>query len=161
MLGKLFARLDHKGSTACSTNWIDTLSDFTEGGVVAIDGKTIRKSDKAKAPKSALHVVPAYAAGNRLCLGQEVVPEKSNGITAIPKLLQLLELKGRIVTIDAMGCQKRTAKEIIKKGADYLLMVKGNQQGLKGQVEKLFEITEVSGSDTNIDSGPGRVETRK
>ena len=161
VLGKLFARLDNKEFTICFTNWINTLSDLTDGEVIAIDGKTIRKSNKTKAPKSALHVVSAYAAGNRLCLGQEVVSEKSNEITAIPKLLQLLELKGCIVTIDAMGCQKRIAKEIKKKEADYLLMVKGNQQELKEQVEKLFEITEVSDSDTNIDSGHGRVETRK
>ena len=160
VLGKVFANLDHKEFADCFSNWINSISTLTNGEVVAIDGKTIRKSNKSHNSKSALHVVSAYASGNRLCIGQEVVAEKSNEITAIPKLLKLLEIKGCIVTIDAMGCQKQIAKDILKKEADYLLMVKGNQQGLKDQLEKLFQKGEISDSNTNVDSGHGRIETR-
>lgn len=157
VLGKLFARIDNKEFTKCFSEWINSISKITDGEVVAIDGKTIKKSNTSK---SALHVVSAYASGNMLCLGQEVVDEKSNEIIAIPKLLKLLEIKGCIVTIDAMGCQKKIAKEIIRQKADYLLMVKGNQQGLQEQVKKLFDKGSFSDQNTEIESGHGRVETR-
>lgn len=160
VLGKLFAKLDHKEFSDCFSKWINSISSFTNGEVVAIDGKTIRKSNNRNDSKAALHVVSAYASENRLCIGQEVVDEKSNEITAIPKLLRLLEIKGCIVTIDAMGCQKQIAKDILKQKADYLLMVKGNQQGLKEQVEKLFEKGEIAETYTDVDSGHGRIETR-
>ena len=160
VLGKLFAKLDHKEFSNCFANWINSISSFTNGQVVAIDGKTIRKSNNRNDSKAALHVVSAYASENRLCIGQEVVDEKSNEITAIPKLLRLLELKGCIVTIDAMGCQKQIAKDILKQKADYLLMVKGNQQGLKEQLEKLFQKGEIAETYTDVDSGHGRIESR-
>jgi len=160
VLGKLFANLDRNEFSKCFSNWINSISEITEGEVIAIDGKTIRKSNKTHNSKSALHVVSAYASNNRLCIGQEVVAEKSNEITAIPKLLEVLELKGCIVTIDAMGCQKQIVKDIRKKKADYLLMVKGNQPELKEQVEKLFQKRNMSDIDINIDSGHGRIETR-
>lgn len=157
VLGKLFAKLDNKEFTKCFSEWINSISKITKGEVVAIDGKTIKKSNTSKSP---LHVVSAYASGNKLCLGQEVVDEKSNEITAIPKLLKLLEIKNCIVTIDAMGCQKKIAKEIIRKKADYLLMVKGNQQNLSEQVRKLFDKGTIADQNVEIDSGHGRVETR-
>ncbi len=160
VLGKLFARLDHNQFSQCFINWINSISNVTQGEVISIDGKTICKSNDKNAFKSAFHVVSAYASENRICLGQKVVNAKSNEITAIPELLELLEIKGCIVTIDAMGCQKQIAKSIIEKDADYLLMVKGNQKELQEQIKKLFEIGIVSSSDTHIDSGHGRVETR-
>lgn len=160
VLGKLFAKLDDKEFSKCFTDWVNSISVFTEGEVVAIDGKTICKSNIKSKSKAALHVVSAYASENRLCLGQEVVDQKSNEITAIPNLLKILELKGCIVTIDAMGCQKQIAKTIRKKEADYVLMLKGNQQSLKEQVEKLFQRGTASNIDTHVDSGHGRVETR-
>ena len=160
VLGKLFARLNSKEFTNCFTDWINSISNLTKGEVIAIDGKTIRNSNDDTCSKTAIHIVSAYASENRICLGQEAVHEKSNEITAIPKLLEVLAIKGCIVTIDAMGCQKKIAKDIIKKGADYILMVKDNQKKLRIQIEKSFENYKIITTDTNIDSGHGRVETR-
>ena len=160
VLGKLFARLNSKEFTNCFTDWINSISNLTKGEVIAIDGKTIRNSNDDTCSKSAIHIVSAYASENRICLGQEAVHEKSNEITAIPKLLEILAIKGCIVTIDAMGCQKKIAKDIIRKGADYILMVKDNQKNMKTQIEKSFEDLKIKSADTNIDSGHGRVETR-
>ncbi|MDQ3395270.1 MAG: ISAs1 family transposase, partial [Bacteroidota bacterium] len=120
---------------------MNSISELTKGEVVAVDGKTIRRSGDGALGKSPLHVVSAYASGNRVCLGQEAVSEKSNEITAIPELLKVLDIKGCTVTIDAMGCQKKIAKQILDNKADYILMVKDNQKELKEQVEHLFKIT--------------------
>lgn len=160
VLGRLFTKLDNEEFSKCFADWINSISEYTAGEVVAIDGKTIRKSNDKNKSKKALHVVSAYASQDRLCLGQKIVNDKSNEITAIPQLLKLLEVKGCIITIDAMGCQTEIAKTIIQKEADYLLMVKGNQQGLKDQVEKLFKTGLIATTDTQTDSGHGRVETR-
>ena len=160
VLGKLFARLNTKEFANCFTDWINTISNLTKGEVVAIDGKTIRNSNDDTCSKTAIHIVSAYASENRICLGQEAVHEKSNEITAIPKLLEILAIKGCIVTIDAMGCQKKIAKNIIKKDADYILMVKDNQKNLKNQIEKSFENKTIISTNSNIDSGHGRIETR-
>ena len=103
------------------------MAQVTQGEVVAIDGKTVRRSHDRTLGKKAIHMVNVWASSNGLALGQTKVDEKSNEITAIPKLLQLLELSGCIVTIDAMGCQKEIAREIIEAQADYLLAVKENQ----------------------------------
>jgi predicted transposase YbfD/YdcC len=159
VLGKLFARLDHKEFAKCFSRWVNSLSELTKGEVVAVDGKTLRGSGDGALGKSPLHVVSAYASGNRVCLGQEAVSEKSNEITAIPELLKVLDIKGCTVTIDAMGCQKKIAKQVLDNKADYLLMVKDNQKGLKEQVEHLFTIT-AGVKDTQYDVGHGRVETR-
>ena len=160
VLGKLFARLSAKEFTDCFTDWVNSISDLTEGEVVAIDGKTIRNSNDDTNSKSAIHLVSAYASENRICLGQEAVHEKSNEITAIPKLLEVLTIKGCIVTIDAMGCQKKIAEDIIGKGADYILMVKDNQKNLKIQIEDSFKTKESHVSNTTTDFGHGRIETR-
>ena len=160
VLGKLFARLNTKEFANCFTDWINSISNLTKGEVVAIDGKTIRNSNDDTCSKSAIHIVSAYASENRICLGQEAVHKKSNEITAIPKLLELIAIKGCIVTIDAMGCQKKIAKNIIKKDAHYILMVKDNQKNLKNQIEKSFENKKIISTDSNIDSGHGRIETR-
>ncbi len=159
VLGKVFARLDDKEFAKCFSNWVNSISELTKGEVVAVDGKTIRRSGDGSLGKSPLHVVSAYASGNRVCLGQEAVSGKSNEITAIPELLKVLDIKGCTVTIDAMGCQKKIAKQVLDSGADYILMVKDNQKELKEQVERLF-ITTATVRDTQYDVGHGRVETR-
>jgi len=160
VLGGLFARIDPNKFNECFIEWINTLSEITKGEVIAFDGKTIRNSDEKKTGKSALHVVSAYATTNRVCLGQYCVDQKSNEITAIPKLLDLLIIKDSIVTIDAMGCQKKIAKKIKEKEADYLLMVKGNHKFLKQQVEATFKQQTKIQTDKNHDLGHGRIEIR-
>ena len=119
-------------------NWRRAVSELTHGEVVAIDGKTLRRSFARAAGKGAIHMVSAWATANRLVLGQEKVDEKSNEITAIPALLRLLELEGCIVTLDAMGCQKEIARTIVEQGADYVLALKGNQGILHEEVELFF-----------------------
>lgn len=136
---RLFERLDPDQFQRCFLGWIEALHEATEHQVIAIDGKTLRRSfDRAKS-KSALHLVHAWAAANHLLLGQIAVDEKSNEITAIPKLLKMLELSGAIVTIDALGCQKEIARTIRDRGADYLLALKGNHERLFEQVVKFFD----------------------
>lgn len=160
VLGNLFARLSSKEFTTCFTNWVNSISDLSDNEVVAIDGKTVRNSNNDADSKSAIHLVSAYATQNRLCLGQQAVHEKSNEITAIPKLLETLALKGCIVTIDAMGCQKKIASAIIKAKADYVLMVKNNQKNLRIQIEQSFEEKKISATHSSNDFGHGRIETR-
>ena len=160
VLGKVFAALDPVKFSQCFRDWINSIAELTGGEVVAIDGKTIRGSDDKGAGIAALHVVSAYATGNRLCLGQQAVVEKSNEITAIPALLNLLLVKDCIITIDAMGCQKAIAGVIIEKEADYVLMVKDNQQELREQVEKVFALNSKTEVDVTIDFGHGRIEQR-
>lgn len=160
VLGKVFAALDPVEFSGCFSAWVNQVAELTGGEIVAIDGKTLCGSgDKGKG-KSALHVVSAYASGNRICLGQEAVAEKSNEITAIPSLLELLTIKDCIITIDAMGCQKAIVEKIIDKEADYVLMVKDNQQELKGQIEKVFGLTAGTEAELPIDFGHGRIEKR-
>ena len=110
----------------CLLSWITALHDITDGQVIAIDGKTLRRSFDTASGKSAIHMVSAWATANCVSLGQLVVDAKSNEITAIPKLLEMLEIAGSLVTIDAMGCQTEIAKTIIDGGGDYVLAVKGN-----------------------------------
>lgn len=159
VLGKLFARLRAKEFTDCFTQWVNSISDLNESEVIPIDGKTIRNSNDDSSCKSAIHLVSAYACENMVCLGQEAVNEKSNEITAIPKLLDMLTITGCIVTIDAMGCQKKIAEKIIKKNADYILMVKDNQKNLKEQIEETFETQKSQDINTTTDFGHGRIET--
>jgi predicted transposase YbfD/YdcC len=122
----------------CLLSWITALHEVTEGGIVAIDGKTLRRSFDAASSKSAIHMVSAWATANHISLGQVVVEEKSNEITAIPKLLQILEISGCLVTIDAMGCQIEIAQEIVDANADYVLAVKGNQPTLHEGITEFF-----------------------
>jgi predicted transposase YbfD/YdcC len=119
-------------------SWITALHELTDGQVVAIDGKALRRSFDAATSKSAIHMVSAWATANHISLGQVVVDEKSNEITAIPKLLRLLELSGCLVTIDAMGCQTEIAREILTAGADYVLAVKASQPTLYEGIVRFF-----------------------
>ena len=152
---------------ACLLNWITALHDITDGQLVAIDGKTLRRSFDAASGKSAIHMVSAWATANHISLGQVTVDEKSNEITAIPKLLQMLEISGSLVTIDAMGCQTEIAKTIIDSKADYVLAVKKNQPTLYDGIswffltnrEQSFADVRVSRHQTH-EKGHGREETR-
>lgn len=135
---RVFALLDPLSFQEGFQNWVQALVDATEGRVIAIDGKTLRHSFDRSKDKNALHLVGAWAAENNLILGQQAVDSKSNEITAIPKLLDLIDVSGAIVTIDAMGCQKEIAAKIIDKKADYVLALKGNQESLHEEVTNVF-----------------------
>lgn len=123
----------------CLLSWITSLHEITDGQVIAIDGKTLRHSFDTASSKAAIHMVSAWATANHISLGQVVVDEKSNEITAIPKLLEMLELSGALVTIDAMGCQVEIARKIVAGGADYVLTAKDNQPTLRRGIEQFFE----------------------
>jgi predicted transposase YbfD/YdcC len=152
---------------ACLLSWITALHEITERQIVAVDGKTLRGSFDAASSKSAIHMVSAWATVNHISLGQVTVDEKSNEITAVPKLLTMLEISGSLVTIDAMGCQTEIAKTIIDSKADYVLAVKKNQPTLYDGVswffltqrEQNFAGVRVSRHQTH-EKGHGREETR-
>ena len=131
-LGDIFATLDAEKFQQCFVAWVATLTGVS-ADVIAIDGKTVRRSYQEKGRKAAIHMV--FAARQRLVLGQVKVSEKSNEIVAIPRLLDMLSIDGAIVTIDAMGCQRGIAQKIIDKKADYVLALKGNQGTLREDVE--------------------------
>jgi predicted transposase YbfD/YdcC len=164
-LGDIFAALDAEHFQRCFVAWVASLIGVP-AGVVAIDGKTVRRSG-GKAGKDAIHMVSAFAAGQRLVLGQVKVAEKSNEIIAIPKLLDMLVVEGAIITIDAMGCQRAIAQKIIDKKADYVFGLKGNQGSLREDVDvfiaeqkaKDFADTTITRAQT-IDADNGRIETR-
>ena len=151
----------------CLLSWITALHDISHGQVIAIDGKTLRRSFDAASSKAAIHMVSAWATANHISLGQVVVDAKSNEITAIPKLLQMLEISGAIVTIDAMGCQTEIAREIVNAKADYCLSAKANQptlyQGIVAffadHIVDDFEHTKVRHYQT-VEKGHGREEIR-
>jgi predicted transposase YbfD/YdcC len=135
----IFAAIHPGEFEKCLLSWISALHEVTQGQVVAIDGKTLRRSFDAASGKSALHMVSAWATANHISLGQVAVDAKSNEITAIPKLLEILELSGAVVTIDAMGCQTEIARKIVDAGADYCLAVKGNQPTLHKGIIDFFD----------------------
>ncbi len=123
-IARVMSALNPKQFQTCFINWMKSTAQVD---VVSVDGKTLRRSFDRKNSKRAIHMVSAFAKKNGVVLGQSKTEEKSNEITAIPELLELLEIKGCIVTIDAMGCQQKITKKIIDKEADYVIMVKGNQ----------------------------------
>ena len=165
-LGDIFATLDAEKFQQCFVAWVATLTGAS-ADVIAIDGKTVRRSYQEKGRKAAIHMVSAFAARQRLVLGQVKVSEKSNEIVAIPRLLDMLSIDGAIVTIDAMGCQRGIAPKIIDKKADYVLALKGNQGTLREDVEVFaaeqkangFRDTTIS-RDQTVDGDHGRIETR-
>ena len=164
--GDIFATLDAEKFQQCFVAWVATLTGAS-ADVIAIDGKTVRRSYQEKGRKAAIHMVSAFAARQRLVLGQVKVSEKSNEIVAIPRLLDMLSIDGAIVTIDAMGCQRGIAQKIIDKKADYVLALKGNQGTLREDVEVFaaeqkangFRDTTIS-RDQTVDGDHGRIETR-
>lgn len=136
--GRVFAALDTGEFSHCLQEWLKGINQAVAGQVVAIDGKTLRNSFDKAAEKSALHLVSAWATQARVLLGQVATDQKSNEITAIPKLLETLDLMGAIVTIDAMGCQKEIAAKIRQRGADYVLALKDNHPTLHEAVSEHF-----------------------
>src|SRR6202163_2887263 len=165
-LGDIFATLDASQFQRCFVAWVAGLTGVPEG-VIAIDGKTLRRSYQKKGAKAPIHMVSAFAARQRLVLGQVKVADKSNEIVAIPALLDMMAIEGAIVTIDAMGCQRQIAEKIVDKKADYVLALKGNQGTLREDVEVFaaeqkangFKDTKVSHHET-VDGDHGRIETR-
>ena len=126
--GRVFSLLDPEQFSACFMDWVRSVSDLAQGEVVAIDGKTLRGCHDRANGRGPLHMVSAWATENRMVLGQTRTSAHSNGITAIPELLKVPELKGCLVTIDAMACQRNIAQQVAQRGADYLLAVKANQR---------------------------------
>jgi predicted transposase YbfD/YdcC len=159
----VYSAVEPEAITKSFAVWVETIREKISGEVVALDGKTICASRDVPRNKKAVHIVSAWAATNRLVLGQMACEEKSNEITAIPKLLELLELKGCIVTIDAMGTQTKIAETIVDKGADYILTVKENQPQLHSDIVLYFQternsLTETARTEEVLH---GRYETRE
>ena len=146
-IARVISRIEPKELQSSFIKWMQNCQQLTEGSVIAIDGKTVRRSFDKKQRKAAIHMVSAFSAANSLVLGQVKTDAKSNEITAIPELLQLLEIKGCLVSIDAMGCQRNIADKIVKKEGDYLLAVKGNQPKLQAAFEKHFPLPKLSQYD--------------
>ena len=164
--GRVFALLDAAVFEQCFIRWMRSVCGAFEGLQVALDGKTVRRSKSSG--QKAIHLVSAFASGLGLTLGQVKTAEKSNEITAIPDLLDALLLKGCIVTIDAMGCQKAIAAKIVQQESDYALMVKNNQPGLAAAIEGFFNAAERVGYQGIphtraewVEKGHGRIETRR
>lgn len=165
--GRVFGLLDPQAFQEAFREWVGIIQGKIDG-VVAIDGKTARGSHDRANGKKAIHIVSAWAADNGVSLGQVKVDDKSNEITAIPELLGLLDLRGCLVTVDAMGCQRDIAGQIVRAGADYLLAVKDNQETLAEDVEQEFKHAQADGFAhmdhlyrETVEKGHGRIEKRQ
>lgn len=164
-LGRVFAMLNPNALEQAFREWIAAIATLTEGEVVAIDGKTLRRSFQKAGSGAFVHMVSAWAAGNQMVLGQVKTDEKSNEITAIPRLLELLHIRGCLVTIDAMGCQKDIAEKIVNAKADYMLAVKDNQPSLATAIAGVFQeaLSEPAFAQTHHhteERGHGRADSR-
>lgn len=169
--GRVFARLDPEEFRRCFLSWARAVVGAPGDQVVAIDGKTLRRSHDRRAGKDALHLVSAWATANGLVLGQVATDAKSNEITAIPALLRLLALEGATVTIDAMGCQTAIAQQVVAQGADYVLALKGNHPTLHERVRLAFADADAAigttlpladlVTATTTDKAHGRIEQRR
>jgi predicted transposase YbfD/YdcC len=166
--GRVFAALNPQAFEECFAQWVAALTTASQGRLVAVDGKTIRRSLDMANDKAAIHMVSAWCGANQMVLGQLATDAKSNEITAIPELLKLLDLSGAVVTIDAAGCQKKIVERIVEQGGDYVLGLKGNQGGLHAETELLFDqclrddchgIPYSTAATTN--GGHGRIEERR
>jgi len=165
-LGDIFATLDAGAFQRCFVAWAAALTK-TPAEVIAIDGKSLRRSYQKKGSKAPIHMVSAFAARQRLVMAQTAVAEKSNEIVAIPALLDMMEIEGAVISIDAMGCQRNIAKKIIAKKADYIIALKGNQAGLQEDVKLFADEQKASGfkdatisRHQTVDGDHGRIETR-
>ena len=166
--GRVFSLLAPQAFEECFRAWVASILPVVGDEIVAIDGKSLRRSHARKNGLAPLHIVSAWASTNRVVLGQVATEEKSNEITAIPKLLDLLSLNGCIVTIDAMGCQTKIAEKIVERGGDYVLALKGNQSTLADEVEEAFvdaDAKDYAGVASDYvethERGHGRIETRR
>jgi predicted transposase YbfD/YdcC len=166
--GRVFRLLDPEQFERGFRSWIEAVQWETEGQVIAVDGKRLRRSHDRPLGKAAIEMVNAWATANGLVLGQTKVAEGSNEITALPELLQILAIEGCIVTLDALGCQKAIAETIVARGADYMLALKGNQIQLHAVVQNLFEHAEQTQFRRvahdyyrTVNKGHGRIETRQ
>lgn len=162
-IARIISRIDSSQLQRCFINWMQATVQLTEGDIIAVDGKTLRSSYHRDDRRSAIHMVSAFASANSVVLGQLKTEQKSNEIKAIPELLSLLELKGCLVTIDAMGCQKEIAQSILDRNADYVLSVKGNQKNLFDAVRQGLKSAISAGNESQviIERHHGRVECRE
>ncbi|MDQ7051322.1 MAG: ISAs1 family transposase [Enterobacterales bacterium] len=167
-IARVLSRLEPASIQSCFIQWVQSIAQQTHMSVIAIDGKTARRSFTTKNRKNPLHMVSAWSCGHGLVLGQQRVDDKSNEITAIPKLLDLLDVKDSTVTLDAMGCQHSIADKIIEKGADYVIALKGNQGKLSEEVKAWFHIAHREklkqskfSQHEETDTGHGRIEVRR
>jgi predicted transposase YbfD/YdcC len=165
---RVFAALDPVQFRACFLTWMHAVAGILPTQVIALDGKTVRGSQSGEGGKAAIHLVSAWASANRLVLAQTAVAAKSNEITAIPELLRCLTLTGCIVTIDAMGCQRQIAQQILDQGGTYVLALKENQETLHQDVQFSVAAAQTDGyagihhdQATTIEKGHGRIETRR
>ena len=162
----VFAALDPMQFQTCFLQWMQAVAGVLPAQVIALDGKTVRGSQDRVNGKQAIHMVSAWASVNHLVLAQIKVDEKSNEITALPELLGQLAIAGCVVTIDAMGCQRQIAQQILDQGGDYVLGLKGNQETLHQEVQHSFTLAQqddgagVSQAET-VGKGHGRIETRR
>lgn len=166
--GRVFSAIDPREFQNCFMEWIADVTRLIDRETVAIDGKTLRRSYDGSSGKKAIHMISAWATDQNIVLGQYKTAEKSNEITAIPMLIKMLDLSGSIVTIDAMGCQKKIASSIMEKKANYVLAVKENQPQLYGDIKLYLDDIIASGKQIGplcyhetIDADHGRIETRK
>lgn len=166
--GRVFSLLDPQAFGECFARWSAALHEATKGEVIALDGKTLRHSFDTASGQAALHLVSAWASENGVSLGQLKVDGKSNEISALPALLKLLDVHGCVVTIDAIGCQKELAKQIVNQGGDYVLGLKGNQPHLQEEVRYFFqEARKLEFHDVpyrahqTVEKEHGRIETRR
>lgn len=160
-LGDVFSAIDTEQFSECFSNWVADLSHLVEEDIIALDGKCLRRSIDKASNKAAIYMVSAWSRQNSLVLGQVKVDDKSNEMTAIPKLLTRLDIAGSVITIDAMGCQKKIAEQIVQQKGDYVLSLKRNQGSLQDDVKTYFDsplLPEVAVQ--TIDGGHGRIETR-
>lgn len=165
---RVFARVDPLALERCLIAFTAAVADASEGRLLAVDGKRIRRSFDHGGRKAAIHMINAWDQHNELVLGQLATDDKSNEITAIPKLLELLDVRGCVVSIDAMGCQQQIARKIVDGGGDYLLAVKGNQKELHEHVKFFFDESITEGWEgmepitrRSTDADHGRLETRR
>ncbi len=163
---RVFAALDAEQFQACFVKWVQAVEEVTEGQIVAIDGKTLRRSHDRRLGQDAIHMVSAWASGSGLVIGQIKVDDKSNEIPAVPELLEMLKIEGCIVTLDALHCQTQTVERILEKKADYVLPVKENQPRLLEALRGLFDDPEEMrwvecDSFRTVSKGHGRIETRE
>lgn len=163
-IARIVSRLEPTQFQQCFIHWAQSVNKRTKGELTAIDGKVLRGSYNRDDRQSTIHMVSAYATANGVVMGQLKTDAKSNEITAIPALLKLLDIKGCLVSIDAMGCQTDIANTIIKQGGDYLLAVKGNQKSLHRAVQKALKPLYSAATDPDnvtIERGHGRIEARE